>query len=452
LMNSNMFIELPTRKLFIKCVVPAVITAVFGALYSVVDGIFVGRFLGESALAAVNLIMPIIMIVEAISNMIATGASVNISILLGKQKREEAPRVFSFSVKFILLFSCVISVLGFFFARQFVTLIAPGATAEAIQMGTDYLKVFALFGPLVPVYFATDNFLRVCGRQKLSMIINISSQFINVGLTFVVIVLLHQGVRAAAAASCLSIVFGSVVTLALFAGKHMDLYYTKGNIPGSQFFRIVANGSSDFFDSIATSIMSVVMNLFLLRFGGTTAVAAFSIVMYVDEIIGMITFEVSDALQPAISYCYGAKATDRVREIFKIILLVTMILSAAAFLLMFLAGPSLAKIFIKPGDTALLSMSVTAVRIFAFSYLVGWIDTCFSSLFTALDMPGRSLTVSVFGTLVFPVAFLFILTAIWDLNGVWLMAPVSALASGVVTLLLARALRSKLNPKEDIGI
>ena len=129
-----------------------------------------------------------------------------------------------------------------------------------------------------------------------------------------------------------------------------------------------------------------------------------------------------------------------------------MILSAAAFLLMFLAGPSLAKIFIKPGDTALLSMSVTAVRIFAFSYLVGWIDTCFSSLFTALDMPGRSLTVSVFGTLVFPVAFLFILTAIWDLNGVWLMAPVSALASGVVTLLLARALRSKLNPKEDIGI
>ena len=441
-MSSDMFINLPTRKLFIKCVVPAVITAVFGALYSVVDGIFVGRFLGENALAAVNLIMPIIMIVEAISNMIATGASVNISILLGKQKREEASRVFSFSVKFILLFSCVISVLGFVFANQFVTLIAPGATDEAIRMSTDYLKVFALFGPLIPVYFATDNFLRVCGKQKLSMVINISTQFINVGLTFVLIVLLHQGVKAAAVASCLSIVFGSVVTLVLFMGKRMDLYYTRGNIPRAQFFRIAANGSSDFFDSIATSVMSVVMNLFLLRFGGTTAVAAFSIVMYVDGIIGMITFEISDALQPAISYCYGAKATDRVREIFRAILLVTILLSAAAFLLMFLAGPSLAKIFVKPGDAALLVMSMTAVKIFAFSYLVGWIDTCFSSLFTALDMPGRSLLVSVFGTIVFPVAFLFVLTAMWGLNGVWMMAPVSALASGIVTLFLARVLRS----------
>lgn len=449
IMNSDMFIELPAKKLFIKCVVPAVITAVFGALYSVVDGIFVGRFLGESALAAVNLIMPIIMIVEAVSNMIATGASVNISILLGRQEREEASRLFSFSVKFILLFSCVISALGFFFARQFVMLIAPGATAEAIRMGTDYLQVFALFGPLIPVYFAMDNFLRVCGRQKLSMIINVSTQIINVGLTFVFVVLLHQGVKAAAAASCLSIVLGSVVTLVLFMNKRMDLYYTKGRIPGSQFFRIVANGSSDFFDSIATSVMSVVMNLFLLRFGGTTAVAAFSIVMYVDGIIGMITFEISDALQPAISYCYGAKATDRVRDIFKIILLVTILLSAAAFLLMFLAGPSLAKIFIKPGDAALLAMSVVAVKIFAFSYLAGWIDTCFSSLFTALDMPGRSLTVSVVGTLVFPIAFLFLLTAIWDLNGVWLMAPVSAFASGIVTLLLSRALRSKLKPHDQ---
>ena len=105
-MNSDLFIKLPPTKLFFRCAVPAVITSVFGALYSVVDGVFVGRFLGENALAAVNLIMPIIMIVEALSNMIATGASVNISILLGQQKREDAARVFSFFVKIILLRIC----------------------------------------------------------------------------------------------------------------------------------------------------------------------------------------------------------------------------------------------------------------------------------------------------------------------------------------------------------
>ena len=127
-MNSEIFIKMPPTKLFFRCAVPAVITSVFGALYSVADGIFVGRFIGEDALAAINLITPVIMIVEAISNMIANGASVNISMLLGSKKNEEASGVFSFSVKFIILFSCVISVLGFFFARPFVTMLSPGAS------------------------------------------------------------------------------------------------------------------------------------------------------------------------------------------------------------------------------------------------------------------------------------------------------------------------------------
>lgn len=96
-MNSEMFIKLPPTRLFFRCAIPAIITSVFGALYAVVDGLFVGRYLGADALAAINLVMPIIMIVEAISNMIATGASVNMSMLLGEQKREKASRVFSFS-------------------------------------------------------------------------------------------------------------------------------------------------------------------------------------------------------------------------------------------------------------------------------------------------------------------------------------------------------------------
>ena len=115
-MDSEIFGKMPPTRLFFHCAVPAVVTSVFGALYSVVDGVFVGRYLGEDALAAVNLVMPVIMIVEALSNMIATGASVNISILLGEQKREEASRVFSFSVRFILLFSCLIGLLGYFYA------------------------------------------------------------------------------------------------------------------------------------------------------------------------------------------------------------------------------------------------------------------------------------------------------------------------------------------------
>ena len=446
-MNSELFATQHPTKLFFRCAVPAVITSVFGALYSVVDGIFVGRYLGEDALAAVNLMMPIIMIVEAISNMIATGASVNISILLGEKKREEASRVFSFSVKFILTFSVAVSVLGFFLARPFVTLISPGATEKTVDYAVEFMKVYTLFGPLVPIYFATDNYLRVCGREKLSMAIGIATQLLNVLLDFLLIAVLKQGVWAAAVGSCASIVLGSLITLAMFLRKRMDVYYTKKNIPVSRFFRIVANGASEFFSTIAVSVMSVVMNLFLLKYGGMTAVAAFSIVMYVDSIVGMLNFGICDSLQPAISYCYGANLIDRMKAIFRRVVIASVVTSLVAFLFMLFAGPHVATVFIKPEDTDLLEVSRTAIRIFSFSYIVGWIDMCFSSFFTALDRPVRSFVVSLFGTLVFPVAFLFVLTAIWDLNGVWLMAGVSAAASGVLTLVLARTLKFK--PSND---
>ena len=440
-MNSNMYMELEPKKLFYKCAIPAAITSVFGALYSVVDGIFVGKYLGENALAAINLIMPIIMIVEALSNMIATGASVNIAMLLGKKKKEDASKIFSFSVKLIIFLSSIIGLFGFIYAKQFITLISPGATSEAIKLSTKYLKIYSIFGPLIPIYFATDNYLRVCGKQKASMLVGIFTQVLNVILDFVLIVIFHQGVEAAAIASCISIVLGSIYTLYAFAGKKLDIYYTKMNIKTKEFFHIVSNGSSEFFSSIATSIMSVIMNLYLLKYGGTRAVAAFSIVMYVDSIIGMLNFGICDSLQPAISYCYGAGLIDRMKKIFKIVIKATMIISILSFAFMFLAGPHVATIFINKNDIELLKVSITAITIFSFSYLVGWIDTCYSSYFTALDRPIRSLIVSLFGTLIFPITLLFLLTKIWGLNGVWVMSFVAAIMSAILTIILAKTLR-----------
>lgn len=441
--GSNIFAMLSPTQLFFRCAVPAAITSVFGALYSVADGIFVGRFLGEDALAAVNLIMPVILIAEALSNMVATGASVNIAMLLGRGDREAASRFFSFAVKLIIAFSCVVGALGLLFAHQFVTLLAPGASAETIKLAVEYLAVYSAFAPLVTVYFATDNFLRDCGKQRFGMVVGIATQTANVVMDFVLIVILHQSVMAAAASSCVAIAVGSIVTLLAFRKRRLDLYYTRGRLSMQQLGRIVANGSSEFFSSIAASVMSVVMNLFLLRYGGTPAVAAFSIVMYVDSIIGMLAFGVCDALQPAISYCYGAGMIDRMRAIFRRVLAATIAIAVLSFLFMLLVGPYAAIIFVKPGDEELLALSIVAVRLFSFSYLAGWIDLCFSSYFTALDRPVRSLIVSITGTLVFPIAFLVLLTTHFGLNGVWLSATAAAAASGVFTLILAGTLRLK---------
>ena len=442
-MDSDNFVKLTPKRLFLRCAVPAMITSVFGALFSVADGLFTGRFIGGDALAAINLIMPVIMIVESLSNMIATGSSVNISMMLGGKNREEASRIFSFSVKIILIFSFILGVLGFFLAKPFVQLLSPGASETAVQYAADYLRVYAVFAPVIPIYFAMDNYLRVCSKERLSMIIGIVSQGLNIVLDFIVVVLLGKGVIAVAITSCISIGLGSVFMLLFFAGGNTDLSYTKDNISAASFFRILGNGFSEFFSNIATSVMSIVMNLFLLRYGGTIAVAAFSVVMYVDSIVGMLNFGLCDSLQPSISYCYGAGMMSRVKEIFRLVLIAASSTSVTAFLFMLFAGPHIAPVFIKPGDTELLAVSVTAIKLFSFSYIIGWIDMCFSSYFTAIDRPGRSFIVSVFGTMIFPIAFLFVLSARLGLNGVWLMPTAAGIASAILTLILAHTLNSR---------
>ena len=440
-MDSEIFEKLPPTKLFFRCAVPSMITMAFGALYQIADGLFVGRFIGGDALAAVNLIMPIIMIVFGFANLIATGASVRIAVLLGEKNREEASRVFTFTLKVIFVISCLLGVLGLLFAESFVRFLAPGATEQAIEYGITYTRVYAAFAPLMLIYHATDNYLRVCGKEKISMWLSVGTQAFNIVLDVILIVFLGQGVWAAAFTSCLAMALGSVITLFMFRKKRMDLYYIKGRIKRAVFLRILANGSSEFFSSISMSIMSIVFNFFLLKYGGTTAVAAFSVIMYVDSIVGMLVFGMSDSLQPAISYCYGAGLMDKVKAIFRRVIWGAVMLSAASLLFMFFAGQYVAPLFVEPEDAELLNVSIIGMKLFSLSYLTGWVDMCFSSYFTALERPARSMLVSLFGTLIFPISALCIMAPLLKLNGVWLSVLISCTLSAIFTLILYMTMR-----------
>lgn len=442
-MNSDIFEKLPPTQLFFRCAMPSMVTMTFGALYQIADGLFVGRFIGEDALAAVNIVMPVIMMVFAFSNMVATGASVRIAVLLGEKNRETASRVFSFTIKFLFVLSCLIGIIGFFLAEFFVRLLVPTATAQAIEYGVTYLRVYAVFSPLATLSHATDNFLRVCGKEKLSMWLSIGPQLLNVLLDVILIAFCGQGVGAAAFTSCFAMALSAVTALYLFRGKSLDLYYTRKNISARMLGHILANGSSEFFSNISVSFMSIAYNYFLLKYGGTTGVAAFSVIMYVDSIIGMMIFGMCDSLQPAISYCYGAGLLKKVKSIFRRIVFSAIFLSVASMLFMMFAGRYVAPLFVKPEDTELLAVSIAGMELFSISYLTGWVDMCFSSYFTALERPVRSLLTSFFGTLVFPILFLCVLTPVFALKGVWYTAIAACTASAIFTIILALTIRPK---------
>ena len=436
----------PPTKLFLRCALPSVVSMAVSSVYTIADGIFVGRFLGQQALAAVNLVMPLIMICFGLSDMVAVGSSVQISIQLGQKEREGACRTFSACLRLIALSSCGIGLLCLFLGGP--ALAALGAEPEVVRLAAEYLRIYALSLPLTAGFFAIDNYLRICGRQRYSMVMNVSAAVLNILLDFLFIAVLRYGVWSAALASCISLSAGMVMGLLPFLGGRLPLAFVKGGISPRRLFRLMANGASELLSNVASSLLMLILNAVLLRLGGSMAVAACSIVLYVDSIVTSMVFGLADSMQPAISYCYGCKLPKRVWALEKRVLIAAAAISLGALVLMRGGGGWLIALFVPQEDPALLSMSLRAMELFSVSYLVSWVDACLSSYLTALDRPGRSLMVSLCGTLVFPVAALWVLAPVWGLDGVWYMPAAAGAASAAVGVAAAAVGRKERRPAE----
>ncbi|WP_418667418.1 MATE family efflux transporter [Allofournierella sp.] len=432
--HDRMFGMLSPTKLFFKCALPSMVSMGVTSLYTIADGVFVGRFIGSEALAAVNLVMPLIMVSFALSDMIAVGSSVQIAIRLGQGNGEGASRVFSFACKTILALSVVMGLSGFFLAPGLVGLL--GAEGQVAAMAVEYMRVYAVFAPLIMCFFAVDNYLRICGRVKYSMFMNVIISLANIVLDALLIVGLGGGIGAAALASCICLAAGSVICFWPFFAKKLPLRFVRGGVPARVMANIMANGSSEFFSNISSSVCMVLFNAVLMRIEGYRAVAAFSIVMYVDSVVKSVLFGMGDALQPALSYNYGAGQPGRVLALERRVQLAGFVISFAMMVWMLAGGRGLITLFSPPGDAALLAMSLRAMRLFALSYLVSWCAIVSSSFFTALDRPLFSLVQSTCATLLFPLMGLAALPAALGLDGVWL----TGLFGGVLSALLAAVL------------
>ena len=448
--NYLMFEKLPPTKLLLKCAVPAALSMIFSGLYSIADGIFVGRCIGSDALAAVNLVMPLIAIAFSLAELIATGSSVQLATLLGQKEHDRANRTFSVCIKVIVGMSFLIGLVFFFLCKPMLALM--GATGNALQYSIEYIRVYAVFAPLIIVFFAVDNYLRICGKQNYSMILNIVTAVLNIVLDFLLIVVLRKGIWAAALASCISISAGTVMAFYPFVRNRLKLRFVAGGIPFKQFVQLAANGSSEFFGSIAGSVFSFILNIVLLSVGGATAVAAMSVVMYVESLVASMLFGMVDSIQPAISYCNGAGLHKRVWALEKWVLAVAAALSIAVCLILRYCGAFVIPFFVKPGETELLTLSIHAMSLYALSYLVNWVDGCLSGFLTALGQAGRSFVVSVMGTLVLPLAGLAIMVPSMGLDGVCLMPLLSGIANAVLAIVLVITMKKNYkNVETDNG-
>ena len=435
-MNQEQFGTMEPKKLFVKLAIPSLISMLFSSLYMMADGIFVGKIIGSKALAAINLVFPIIMILFAVGDMIASGASVKIGIKLGEKNEKEASEIFSVALLFIFILNIIFAMIGLIFTKDIIFILIKDK--ELANLAYKFAYVFILFLPIIAPFFAIDNYLRICGKANMSMWINIGVSVLNIILDAIFIGYLKLGIEYAALASSLSMSIGTLILIYPFITKKVALKFTKPKIKIKEMLGIIYNGSSQFFSNISGSIMAIIMNSFLLYYGGAVGVAAYSIVMYIESLIVPMLFGMIDAVQPVFSYNYGAKNNKRIMTFFKITCTVALSISIVTMIIIFVFPDFLVRMFSSESDIAVIDMAKKALLLYAPSYLFTWFIMTVSGVLTGLEKATESIVLMSAESIILPLFSTLVLTQLIGVYGIFITPTISGAVSIVVSIILWR--------------
>ena len=441
-MNSRaLFLNTPPLKLFFLASLPGAVGMLASALYQLIDGVFVGRFLGETAFAALNLAMPFVIINFALADLIGVGAAVPISICLGRKQDKEANNIFTCAC--LMIFAAGIVVGALLYALAPALIAAMGADGDFARQAVAYLRVFALCSPVTTIVFAVDNFLRICGRIRTSMVLNLLMSAAIVALEFLFLARLHWGIWAAALSGCIGMGLSAIAALLPFLLGKLQLRFTRPRFHAAMIRQIVICGSPNFLNNIAGRITSILMNWLLVRLGGETAVSVYGILMYAEGFIQPLLYGMCDSLQPAVGYNWGAGIFSRVRAIERCCFAASAVISLLSAVLLFLLPRQVTVLFMAGAGSQVLEMAVPAVQLFALTYLTRWFSFSTQSYMLAIEKSIAAAVISVSTALLFPVLLVAVLWPL-GLTGIWLNFALTSLLAGALSALVLLQKRREL--------
>ncbi|MEI3225320.1 MAG: MATE family efflux transporter [Lachnospira sp.] len=425
----------------IKFTLPTIAMMIFTSIYGVVDGVFVSNCVGSDAFAAVNLIMPIIMILGSVGFMIGTGGSAIVSKTLGEGKKEKANEYFSMLVYLCVVSGVILSVIGIIFTGPIAVLLgAKGSIAkDCVTYGrTVFFMLTGLF-----LQNAFQSFLVVAEKPKLGLFVTLLAGFTNMFLDFLFVYVLRFGVFGAALATGISQFVGSVIPIIYFAGgKNNVLKLTKCRFNKDIIIKTCINGSSEMVTNMSMSLVNILYNMQLMKYIGTNGVVAYGIIMYVGFIFVGTYMGYAVGSAPVISYHYGAGNKDELKNLFKRSLTIIIVSSVVMTLIAEIIAGYLAGIFVSY-DNNLLELTTEAIRIYAVSYLISGINIFASSFFTALNNGVVSAVISFMRMFVFQIVMILLLPVVLGISGIWTAVIAAEVLSVVISVLFLVKNRKK---------
>jgi putative MATE family efflux protein len=421
--------------------IPTIAMMIFTSIYGVVDGLFVSNIVGSEAFAGVNLIMPALMMLGSVGFMVGTGGSALVSKTIGEGNKKLANRYFSMLIYFLLIVGIVLSILGNVFIRQISELL--GAKGEMVDICSTYGRTLLCSLPFFMLQNCFQSFLVVAEKPAMGLCVSVIAGLSNMVLDFLFIYVFRLGVFGAALATAISEFVGAAIPLIFFIRKNNSpLMLIKTKLELKPILRTCSNGSSEMVTNISMSLVNMLYNLQLVKFAGYDGVVAYGIIMYVGFIFSGTYLGYCVGVAPIVGYHYGAANTAELKNLFKKSLF---LLSSAAVVLTACAellSSVLAGIFVGYNQD-LHDMTTNAIQLFALSYIISGINIFASAFFTALNNGLVSAVISFMRTLVFQIAFIFILPELLGLNGIWLAVVGAEICSLIISVSFFVANRKK---------
>ncbi len=427
----------------IRFTLPSICMMIFASIYSVVDGFFVSNLAGKTPFAAINLIMPFLMILSTVGLMFGTGGSAIVSRILGEKDPERANRYFSLFVYVAFVLSIVFAILGIAFIEPIARLLK--AEGEMLENAVQYARIILAVLPFNVLQLMFQSFFVTAEKPKLGLVVTVLAGCTNIVMDAILVILLPQEwkLAGAAVATALSQMVGGIVPLIYFGRKNSSiLRLGRTKFDGGAILRACTNGSSEFMSNISMNVVGMLYNVQLLTYIGEDGVAAYGVMMYVSMIFSAAFMGYSIGVAPVVGYNYGAQRDDELRGLFKKSLIMIGSFGVAMILLAELLASPLAMIFVGY-DAELMNITVSGFRIFALSFAFMGFAIFSSGFFTALNDGVISAAISFLRTLVFQVAAIIVLPIIFDVEGIWYSIVVAEFMASVVSAIFLIIKRKK---------
>lgn len=422
---------------------PSIAMMIFTSVYGVVDGFFVSNYAGKTPFAAVNLIMPFLMVIATVGFMFGTGGSALVAKSFGEGEPERANRNFSLFVYVSFALGVVLAGLGIVFIRPIS--IRLGAEGALLDNCVVYARIILAALPFYVLQLLFQSFFVTAEKPQLGLAVTVSAGLTNMVLDAVLVISLPQQYKLAGAAlaTALSQVVGGTVPLFYFARKNSSiLRLGRTSFDGRAILKACTNGSSEFMSNVSMNIVGMLYNTQLLKFAGENGVAAYGVMMYVSMIFSAAFIGYSIGTAPVVGYHDGARNFPELKSLLRKSLVVIGVFGVCMVASAELLSSRLARMFVGY-DAALMELTVSGFQIFALSFIFMGFAIYGSSFFTALNDGLTSAAISFLRTLVFQVAAVLLLPTIWDIDGIWMSIVVAEFMAVVLTAAFLATKRRK---------